>query len=713
MTVSNEVNKSGPYPGNGSAVTFNYGFRIVDETHLKVIRAEAGIETVLTLATDYTVSGVGDAGGGSITTVVAPTASQTITLVPDVPFTQELDLENQGGYYAEDVERGFDLAAIRDQQLQEQVDRSVKIPSSYDNDDLDDLVVNIIRLGDSADQVDTVAGISADVTTVAGVSADVTTVADNIASVSNVSDNIASVVAVNDNMDDVNDLAANITPLLAAAVTTTNKAAEAAGYLEDYKGSWLGVQAADPTTDLNGDPLTGGELYFNSVALVAKVYDLGTDIWYQVGQPTSPVSNGYVGNGSTANFTLSIAPANKNLTLVYIDGVYQNKDQYSVAGTTLTFTSAPASSAKVEVITLVATDIGTPSNNTVGPDQLNDAEKPEIRGFLELDLLRGDDAIINGNFDFWQYATSQTSSGYGSADRWVCAHSGSTKTASQQAFTPGQTDVPGEPEFFMRHVIATGGGASDRAYLFQRIEGVRTYAGETATLTFYAKADSAKDIAVEILQSFGSGGAPSAVETPEVRTITLSSTWQKFSYTIAINAITGKTIGTDNNDRLEVNFWFDAGSDWDARSNSLGNQSGTFDIARVSLVRGDATDEKDPAARRQKQQVLEACQRYFEKSYLLSVAPGTGTVIGAEAMRSSAAAGLFKNVTFKTRKRAIPTVTDYSSTTGASGKVRDGSSSVDLNSVQTGVSEVGYIQDAVVGAAGRSIAWQWTASAEL
>lgn len=58
--------------------------------------------------------------------------------------------------------------------------------------------------------------------------------------------------------------------------------------------------------------------------------------------------------------------------------------------------------------------------------------------------------IINGDFDIWQRGVSQTSSGYGSADRWRNTHAGSTKTTSRQAFTFGQTDVPGNPTYYMR-----------------------------------------------------------------------------------------------------------------------------------------------------------------------------------------------------------------------------------------------------------------------
>ena len=120
MTVASEVNRSGPYIGNGVTTVFNYGFKIVSENHLRVIRAAAdGAETTLVIDADYIVSDVGEDGGGQIAMMVAPSATQTITILRNVPFVQETDLENQGAYYAETVEDSFDLSVMRDQQLAE------------------------------------------------------------------------------------------------------------------------------------------------------------------------------------------------------------------------------------------------------------------------------------------------------------------------------------------------------------------------------------------------------------------------------------------------------------------------------------------------------------------------------------------------------------------------------------------------------------------
>jgi len=212
--------------------------------------------------------------------------------------------------------------------------------------------------------------------------------------------------------------------------------------------------------------------------------------------------------------------------------------------------------------------------------------------------------IINGNFDVWQRGTSG-STGY-VADRWKTLAASSTTAVSQQSFTLGQTDVPNEPEYFHRVVVTSVAGASNYALLQQRIEFVRTFAGQTVTVSFWAKADAAKNIAVEFSQDFGIGGS-AAVFGVDVTTCSLTTGWQKFTATADLPSISGKTIGTGQSS-LDILFWFDAGSDINSRSNSLGQQSGTFDIAQVQLELGDTAT---PFEHRSYGEELALCQRYY------------------------------------------------------------------------------------------------------
>ncbi len=251
--------------------------------------------------------------------------------------------------------------------------------------------------------------------------------------------------------------------------------------------------------------------------------------------------------------------------------------------------------------------------------------------------------LINGGFDIWQRATSQTSSGYGSDDRWSNANVGSTKTSSQQSFTNGQTDVPGNPRFFSRTVVSSVAGANNLVLKVQRIEGVRSLSGQLATISFWAKADAAKNIAVEFSQFFGSGGSPSAnVEGIGVTTFALTTSWKYFTATVTIPSISGKTIGTSNDDSLGLIFWFDAGSSFNARTNSLGQQSGTFDIANVQL---EAGAQATPFEQRPIGTELALCQRYFETGTFSWI----GCFTGSNTTRQS--------VYYKVSKKRIPDVT--------------------------------------------------------
>ena len=77
--------------------------------------------------------------------------------------------------------------------------------------------------------------------------------------------------------------------------------------------------------------------------------------------------NTMTGDGSDTTLTLSTAPVHENNVSVYFDGVYQSKSNYSVSGTTLTFSTAPPTGVLVEAVTATNTDNGTAT-------QLSDAD---------------------------------------------------------------------------------------------------------------------------------------------------------------------------------------------------------------------------------------------------------------------------------------------------------------------------------------------------
>jgi hypothetical protein len=58
----------------------------------------------------------------------------------------------------------------------------------------------------------------------------------------------------------------------------------------------------------------------------------------------------FTGTGSQTAFTLSSLSFGENFTFVYINGVYQNKNTYTVSGTTLTFSEPPPANSKIEIM---------------------------------------------------------------------------------------------------------------------------------------------------------------------------------------------------------------------------------------------------------------------------------------------------------------------------------------------------------------------------
>ena len=162
-------------------------------------------------------------------------------------------------------------------------------------------------------------------------------------------------------------------------------------------------------------------------------------------------------------------------------------------------------------------------------------------------FVAGKNKFINGDFNVWQRGTTFTgiASGVYTADRFQTAHDGTgTATVSRQTFTPGSAPVAGyESAFFLRHQIASS-GSSGFFQMAQSIEDVRTLAGQTVTVSFWAKADTTRSMVYYLEQLFGSGGSSSVLATYTAFNITTS--WARYSVTFNIPSIAGKTIGTNS-----------------------------------------------------------------------------------------------------------------------------------------------------------------------
>ena len=138
MSISSTTNRVS-YTGNGAVDTYDYTFRIFSNTDLLVVvkNTSTNVETTLTISTDYTVTGVGAASGGTVVLVNASQAwldgdgdlatGYTITIRRKVPLTQTTDIRNQGDFFPESHEDEFDKSRMIDQQQQDELDRAPKL----------------------------------------------------------------------------------------------------------------------------------------------------------------------------------------------------------------------------------------------------------------------------------------------------------------------------------------------------------------------------------------------------------------------------------------------------------------------------------------------------------------------------------------------------------------------------------------------------------
>lgn len=334
-------------------------------------------------------------------------------------------------------------------------------------------------------------------------------------------------------LDDANAAAQRTTLGLGTASTKDTPASGNAAVGEVVQGddtrltdSRTPISHASTHTSAGSDPLTLSQ---------SQITNLTTDLGNKqpldseltaIASLTSAADKGiqFTGSGTAATFDLTTAgkallddadAAAQRTTLGLVIGTNvqaQDAELTAIAGLTSTADTFPA-----------FTGSGTAVLQTLQP---------------------GRNVLMNGAFLVNQrgWSSSTASSTYG-FDRWQQVNSGGTVTMSAQAVTLGSPPAAGyEVSSFVRLVSS---GSPAWAMIAQCVEDVRTLANATATLSFWAKCSSGTvSLSNFVRQNFGTGGSPSSFVDTSTTGATVTTSWARYSCTVAIPSIAGKTLGT-------------------------------------------------------------------------------------------------------------------------------------------------------------------------
>jgi hypothetical protein len=255
-------------------------------------------------------------------------------------------------------------------------------------------------------------------------------------------------------------------------------------------------------------------------------------------------------------------------------------------------------------------------------------------------FVAGKNKIINGDFGIWQRGTTFNSvNGLYTADRWIGA-TNKTVIVSREAFAPGSAPVAGyEGTYFLR---STQSASGSYYAIQQRIEDVRTLAGQTVTLSFWAKADATVSNRSYLGQIFGSGGSSNVDNYSSPFNITTS--WARYTQTVTLPSMSGKTIGSNSYLNIQPILQEDSAAHivdiWGVQVEA-GSVATPFSTATGTLA-GE----------------LAACQRYYER--IGNVGLATHQYCNTSCYSSTLFLGV---IPYKVQKRVQPSLSSTAYTT--------------------------------------------------
>ena len=266
-----------------------------------------------------------------------------------------------------------------------------------------------------------------------------------------------------------------------------------------------------------------------------------------------------------------------------------------------------------------------------------------INAFVTGGQTAGKNSVINGGMDIWQRGTSFTpNTTIYMADRWEM-YVGATGTTVTRQTTSDTTNLP-FIQYCMRVSRDSGNSGTNIRYLYQPMETVNSIplAGKTVTLSFYARKGATFSGSIVAKASTGTGTDQNPLvtytgaATPISATPTLTTTWQRFTYT-----------GTFAAAATEVSVGFE----W-----TPSGTAGATDYFEVTGVQIEVGSTATPFSRAGGTIAgeLAACQRYYFRNTATSVNSFFG--YGISTSTTAVAFALNSQVTM----RVAPTSVDYS-----------------------------------------------------
>jgi len=234
----------------------------------------------------------------------------------------------------------------------------------------------------------------------------------------------------------------------------------------------------------------------------------------------------------------------------------------------------------------------------------------------------GRNLLMNPLFAVQQRGQGGWSTNYAfTADRWQLWVSGDTHSISIYAIADSARAQIGDEwaRYTLTSAVTGTSGATAYSRICQCVESVYRLAGKTVIISFYANGPVGAKIGVSVGQTFGVGGSPSADVVLNGQSVTLGSSWARYSVSVAIPSVAGKTLGTSGDDRTLIWFWLNAGSNYTTQSGGVPVQSGTFtfwgmqlEVAQPGQTAPSALDYGGT-----QQQQLAQCQRYYQRNGML------------------------------------------------------------------------------------------------